>query len=362
MKYSPFRHLPAVVSRSRPIQLTYFVTRRCNAHCPFCFYLRSTTVHETAGEELTLEEIDRTARSLGNLLWLAFSGGEIHLRQDLPEIARIFYRHNRPAIMLFPTNGMLPEVVREHIEDILKSCDRSVIAVKLSLDGVGPDHDALRNTPGSFERTMQTYELLRGLLRSYPNFELGVNTVFCSENQDAMDGIIDQVKGMTAIGTHTISLARGALRDEWFTAVDLAKYERAVRRLEIDLKSGAAPLYRFAGAGIKAAQDVLQRKLILRIARGTRNIVDCHAGRLNLVLREDGELYPCELREDGFGNVRDHEYAIPGMLRTERAAKVLGSIGRKECRCTHECYMMTNILFTPRWYPALAREFLAQRW
>jgi MoaA/NifB/PqqE/SkfB family radical SAM enzyme len=208
---------------------------------------------------------------------------------------------------------------------------------------------------------MRTYDLLRDLVPDNPHFELGVNTVFCSANQDAMDGIIDHVRGMSAIRTHTISLARGALLQEQFKTVDLAKYERAILRLELNLKRGRASTYRFTGARMKAAQDILQRKLILRTAREERRVVDCYAGRINVVLREDGELYPCEIREDGFGNVRDHGYDIRAMLGTERAGRVLGSIRRGECCCTHECYFMTNILFNPRLYPALAKEYLSFR-
>jgi MoaA/NifB/PqqE/SkfB family radical SAM enzyme len=359
MRYSPFRHLPSIAWKASPIQLTFFVTRRCNAHCPFCFYLRSADGPGPHGKELTLQEIDRIASSMGDLLWLAFSGGEIYLREDITEIARIFYRRNRPAIMLFPTNGMLPELIRKRTEEVLRSCTRSVVVVKLSLDGVGPAHDALRNTPGSFERTMQTYELLCELVPAYPHFELGVNTVFCSANQDAMDSIIDYVLGMSDIRTHTISLARGALLEERFKTVDLAKYERAIQRLELNLKRGRASTYRFTGARMKAAQDILQRKLILRTAREQQGVIDCYAGRLNVVLRENGELYPCEIREDGFGNVRDYGYDIRKMLGTETASGVVGSIQRRECFCTHECYFMTNILFNPRLYPALAKEYLS---
>ena len=361
MRYSPFRHLPSIARKSSPIQLTFFVTRRCNAHCPFCFYLRSAAGPSSRGEELSLQEIDRISRSLGDLLWLAFSGGEIFLRDDLVEIARTFYRHNRPAIMLLPTNGMLPEVIRDRTEEILRSCAKSVIAVKLSLDGVGAAHDAVRNTPGSFDRTMRTYRLLEELLPVHPHFELGVNTVFCSGNQDAMDGIIDHVRSLRGVRTHTISLARGALAQGRFTDVDLAKYERAIGRLEQDLKRGAAATYRFAGARLKAAQDILQRKLILRTAQERRSIISCYAGRLNVVLTEDGGVFPCEILSGGFGNVRENDYDIRTMLRTGKAAEVLGPIGRRECFCTHECYFMTNILFNPRLYPALAGELLQLR-
>jgi MoaA/NifB/PqqE/SkfB family radical SAM enzyme len=360
MRYSPFRHLPSVIRKAAPIQLTFFVTRRCNSSCPFCFYLRTAAGPASPGEELRLEEIDRVSRSLGDLLWLAFSGGEIYLREDLAEIARTFYRHNRPAIMLFPTNGMLPGIIRERTEEILRSCTKSVIAVKLSLDGVGDAHDKVRHTPGSFERTMQTYRLLEELLPAHPHFELGVNTVFCSENQDAMDGIIDHVRTMRSVRTHTISLARGALARDDYRLVDLARYERAIGRLEQGLKRGAAT-YRFAGGRLKAAQDIVQRRLILRTAMEGRSIIPCYAGRLNVVLTEDGEVFPCEILSRGLGNVRESGYDVMKMLRTRRAAEVLGSIRRRECFCTHECYFMTNILFNPRLYPALAGEFLQLR-
>jgi MoaA/NifB/PqqE/SkfB family radical SAM enzyme len=166
---------------------------------------------------------------------------------------------------------------------------------------------------------------------------------------------------MRNVMTHTISLARGALAQEHYRSVDLARYERAIGRLEQDLRRGAAATYRFAGARIKAAQDILQRRLILRTAREGRSLIPCYAGRLNLVLTEDGEVFPCERLSGGFGNVREHEYDVRKMLRTRKAAAVLGSIGRRECFCTHECYFMTNILFNPRLYPALAGELLRLR-
>ena len=151
------------------------------------------------------------ARSFGNLLWLAFSGGEIYLRKDLVEISRIFYERNRPAIMLLPTNGLLPELIAEQTERILRACTNSVVAVKLSLDGVGEAHDLLRGTPGGFAKLMQTYERLAPLLARYPNFELGINTVFCRANQERMDDIVDFVAGpQTCAHAHHLARARRA--------------------------------------------------------------------------------------------------------------------------------------------------------
>ncbi len=359
--YSPFRHTGSIISKGRPIHLTFFVTRRCNSKCPFCFYLRSSYSAAAEGQELALEEVRRVSASFGSLLWLAFSGGEIYLREDLAEIARVFYENNRPAIMLFPTNGLLPELIRERTERILRECPKSVIAVKLSLDGLGHRHDEIRNTPGSFARTMETYGLLGPLLDVYPNFELGINTVFCSANQEKMDEVIDFAAGLPDIKTHTISLVRGDLADKGCKAVDSGKYLRAIERLERNMKEKKAGMYRFRGARIKAAQDILQRRLIHRTSEERKRLIPCYAGRLNLVLTETGSVYPCEILTRSLGNVRDFGCDIRKVLKSAEAEETIGFIKDGGCYCTHECYFMTNILFNPGLYPDLLREYLRIR-
>ncbi len=359
--YSPFRHVRDIIWKRRPIHLTFFVTRRCNSKCPYCFYLRTENPTSDTRPELSLEEIEKISSSLGNLLWLAFSGGEIFLREDLVEIARTFYRNNKPAIILFPTNGLLPELIRDRMETIVRSCHNSVVALKLSIDGIGQAHDALRKAPGSFDKTLQTYQAVAGLIDRYPNFELGVNTVFSSENQDAMDEIIDYVRGFGSIKTHTISLVRGSLADKRYADVDHVKYFGAVKKLEENLKGGKAPVYRFRGGRIKAAQDILQRRLIYRTMLERTRIIPCYAGRLNLVLTEGGDVFPCELLTESFGNIRDFDYDMRDVVRSERACRIHDSIMNNGCFCTHECYFMTNILFNPWMYPAVMKEYLQLR-
>lgn len=358
MRFTPFRHLPAVLWKRRPIQLTFFVTRRCNARCPFCFYLNGDDRGMHRGQELTLEEIRRISRSFGSLLWLAFSGGEPYVRRDLADIARVFYEQNRPAMMLLPTNGLLPNLIRDRTEEILARCPRSTVVVKLSLDGLDGDHDALRGTPGGFERVMRSHHLLAPLLNRYPNFELGINTVMLSDNQDKMDRIIDFVRGLPGIRTHTISLVRGNVAEPRYTEVNASSYHQAIERLERELKEPGASRYRFRGGRLKAAQDILQRRLIHRTRVQQRRQIPCYAGRLNLVLTENGEVYPCEIRSASLGNVRECDYDVNRLLRGAAARSVLDSIHRGECHCTHECYFITNILFNPRLYPALLREYL----
>ncbi len=353
MFYSPFRHIGSVLWKKDPIQLTFFLTRRCNAGCSFCFYLSGHNNRSETDPELSLDEIEKISASMGKLLWLAYSGGEIFLRDDIDEITRIFYEKNMPAIILFPTNGLLTEIIKDKIETILNLCRKSTIVVKLTLDGMEGRHDSIRGK-GSFQETMRTYVALGELLDRYANFEMGINTVFCSANQDSMDEIIDFVNRLDKIKTHTVSLIRG----NGLKHIDIEKYRKTIDRMALNLQKKISGIYRFKGGRLKAAQDILQRRLIYETGTQKRKLISCYAGRLNLVLTEAGDLYTCESFNMKLGNVRDDGYDIKRVLKSKQARSMISSIQDKGCFCTHECYLMTNILFSPVMYPKLFKQYL----
>jgi radical SAM protein with 4Fe4S-binding SPASM domain len=160
------------------------------------------------------------------------------------------------------------------------------------------------------------------------------------------------------VRTHTVSLVRGEVPDPSLAEVDPARYLETAERLAARIRSGDEPVYCFRGARLKAAQDVLQRRLIHRTLQERRQVLPCHAGRLNLVLSATGELFPCEDFRLLMGNIRDHDCDLARTERTPRAKAIVKRIRRGGCWCTHECFMMTNVLFSPRCYPALLGEYL----
>ena len=354
-RHSPLRHAGALLWKRRPLHLTFFVTRRCDARCDFCF---SRGRDAAAGPELTVGEIARLAPTVGPLLWLSYSGGEPTLREDLTEITGIFAKHCRPVIVLLSTNGLDPRRTEDAVKGILGAAPRSTIVVKLSLDGPPELHDRLRGVPGAHARVLESLGRLRDLAAREPRLEVGVNTVMCAANQDATGAVFEQVARIEGVDTHTLSLVRGAIPDPALGAVDPERYLAAAEALADRLRAGSQPRYRFFGARLKAAQDVLQRRIIAETQRRQGRVIPCHAGRLNLVLDERGELYPCEEFTLKLGNVRDFDFDVRATASSPRARAVLASITRGACWCTHECYLMTNILFDLRHYPALLAEYL----
>lgn len=353
--YSPLKHIPAIFVKRSPLQFTFFVTSRCNARCPFCFYWQK---RHSKQEELTVDEIEMISQSMDDLLWLLFSGGEIYVRRDLPDIVDCFYRNTHPVIITLPTNGVAPNLVVPMTEEILQRSPNSAIVCKVSLDGLYAEHDAIRATPGNFDKAMETWEGLRRLGEKYDNLQLGINTVFCSENQDKMDGIIDFVNALPGCETHTISLVRGSPSDDSYKRVDLEKYRRAIDRLETEMKGEEAKMYHFALARLKSAQDLVQRRLIYETVRQGRRQLPCYAGRIDAVMNEVGDVFPCEILPEKMGNVREAGYDFKKIFNSEQADRVRAKIHNTKCYCSHECYFVTNILFNPMMYGKVARQFL----
>ncbi len=356
--HAALRHLPALLLKTRPAHLTLFVTRRCNARCPFCFYADARD-REGGAPELSLDELRRVAASMGPVPWLLFSGGEPSLRDDLAAIGQAFHDANGAAFLTVPTNGLLPDRLEETTAELLRRCPRSVVVVKLSLDGVGRDHDAIRGTAGGFERAMRSWERLARLAREHRRLELGVNTVFSRQNQARMDGIVDFVAGLDGARAHTLTMARGAPAPGGFADVDLGHYRRATARLEAHWERRG---HRFAGAGLKAAQDRLRHRLVAETLESGRRPVPCSAGRLAVVLSETGEVWACEGRRgDPLGNVRDAGYDVGAVLRSAAALRARDEIAAGGCACAHECNLLVDVLFQPRTYPRLLREWARRR-
>ena len=346
--YSPLRFLPSVLKKGRPIHLVMFVTKVCNARCPFCFYLEDSNFSLEHGD-LTMDEITQVSKSLGNMLWVAFSGGEVFLRKDMPEIARTFYKNNKPSLMFFPTNGIQPDRIKEMTEEIVRDCPKTAITVKISIDAVGDLHSEMRGVKNTFENCVKTYEALEPLLDKYENFDLGINTVFAESNQHEVGKVIDYIRNWR-VTTHTLSLARGDLKNPEWKNVDMELYKQHVDRLDQEMKKGEHPFYRFWGGRIKAAQDILQRQMIYKTAQDNAWQTPCYAGRLNVTVTHDGKLYPCEELGEEFllADMRkEGNFDIPSYLTSPKAKEVTKRID-DGCFCTHECYAMTNLLFNPK--------------
>ncbi len=329
----------------RPRFLVFFVTARCNCRCRFCFY-RDRVENPRPEGELTLEEIEQFSRFYGPLTDLAISGGEPFLRENLEGILRTFGLNNRPRLIEIPTNGSRPEETARVVDAFCREFPGIRLALQLSVDGPPELHDRLRALPGLFERARETSRALEKLATVHPRLNVQIITVFSSHNRDRLEESYGE--WVEKFFFHRLIITPCV--DEAYR-VNLPEPDREIyRRLErnvdgINRSRGGDRFSRFSTAFHRAKETTIERW------EKEKNLGRyCRAGKSILVLRENGDLSPCEPDRAGFGNLRDYGCDIRRILKGKPARDYFKNYReiRKTCHCSWSCAQTNAFLRSPR--------------
>ncbi|MEX2755990.1 MAG: glycosyltransferase [Candidatus Sigynarchaeota archaeon] len=344
-----------------PSHIVFFITAKCNGRCRHCFYWQEIS---NAGEarvehdqEITLDEIRIASKKMGHVEMLTITGGEPTLRDDLPEIIKVFYQNNRTRHVTIHTNGFLVKKLCRMLADIARACPRLEINVSLSIDGLKKVHDEIRGVNGAFDNAIQSLESIEKLKRKYPNINITINTVFNRLNQDNVVSLIDYLYTRHEIDGYYIALVRGTTRDSDIKDIDIEKYKLAVKHLE-RWKTRQGAYRNYALAGFRNAIDDLAPWDVIKSVLDGRIAYPCKAGQTVIVISERGEVYPCEMLGLSFGNLRDFDLNVSNVLTSSRARKILMAIKGASCSCTWECAIMNNLIFNWRAFPRILVRWL----
>ena len=303
---------------------------------------------------MTVDEIDRMCRHLGkDLMLIALTGGEPFLREDLVDIVASYYRHTRAPILQITTSGMFRHRVLDHLEAILKLDHRRRVVVNCSIDGLAHRHDEIRGVPGLFEQATHLCHDLQRLQQSHPALTPSVCITMSKYNQDHMIDLIDYLVRQVGVRCIALTLARGQTYIPEASDVDPARYEKVASYLQKLLCRQDIPGYAGWVTGcLVNAQNIIARKRIVRTVREGCYVGRCYAGRLAGVIRSDGEVFACEQVDQSLGNVCRESFEA--IWRSPCAQSLRRRLRR--CYCTHECFMLVNILYNPLYTPLVARE------
>ena len=340
-----------------PIYLIYFVTSKCMGRCAHCFYWPALNREE---DPLNLEEVDWIASSLGRLLQVTFTGGEPFLRDDFIPVVKTFYRRNRPVNLALATSGFHPDRVAAGVEEVLRDCPQSQVTVGLPIEGDPELNDRIRGVPGFFERTRKSLSRLKELKKRNPRLTVLVDLTASALNQDHLLKTYNLVRKELQPDVINLILVRGKPRDPESLRLDPAKVETMLRVMEEDIRMGKVKGFRFFG-GLLHAKDILLRRMALDIYRDGKHRLPCTAGALAGVIQPEGELLPCELLGESFGNLREHNYDVPALWNSEHGREIRKRIAETQCTCYHQCFLSPSLFFSPRFAPALLREWLRIR-
>ena len=327
-----------------PLNITLSPSPRCNSRCLTC------NIWMKRENELTLDEWDKALASLGRApYWFTISGGEPFMFQGIVELAQMAYEHCRPGIINIPTNSIL-RTIPDKVERIARSCPESQLIINLSLDGVGEKHDFIRGVPGNFikfeERLRELLELRDGLA----NLNIGIHSVVSVFSVGHLDELIAYAERsgadqfITEIAEPRVELDTVGLP----ITPSPEQYQEAIDRLIAYVESK-----RYRGvARITEAFRVEYYKLVKRILDEQDQVIDCYAGWASAQIYADGTIWPCCVRADNLGNLRDHNYDFKEIWFGEKIREVRRSIAAKECYCPLANASYTNMLIDP---PTLAR-------
>jgi MoaA/NifB/PqqE/SkfB family radical SAM enzyme len=345
-----------------PVYLIHFVTEVCNLRCSHCFDYFYEEGPKRKPHELTLDEIDKMTKSLGELLFLLPTGGEPFLRADLPKIIELYYKNCHLRNVGMPTNGSLTEKVVAGVEEILARCPDLNFGLDISIDGIGKDHDTIRCMNGLFEKCMETYRRLKEVEKHHSNFKVCVEVTIQKYNQHKLDEIYDYFTRELKTYNVLVRVVRGKPRDPAEADIDIDLVEQFTSKLERGIKEGAYHGHAvYPMSDFITARELVGRRIQIDLLKSNSYQIPCYAANLMGVIKSNGDVMACELRDDKLGNIREHDYDFRKLWLSSKAKAISKDILDNKCFCTHECFMSTNILFNPTLLPRLAGEVAGLR-
>lgn len=322
-----------------PISFTFLISTKCNSQCSTC------NIWKQDHDELNVNEWGKILRSIGNApFWVTVSGGEPFLQPHLVDFCRLMIKHNHPAIINIPTNGILYQSIPQKVEEIVKIDRNTQIIINLSLDGVGKDHDQIRGVAGNFSNWLKTYKSLREM-KQYKNFSLGIHSVISKFN----------VKKTTELFRYALSLNP----DQYITEIAeerkelgtlglavaprLRDYTKAVDNLKKEIVKR-----RFKGVSkFTEAFRLEYYQLVKRWLKEKKQIIPCYAGVLSCQISSWGEVWPCCVKGDSMGNLRNFDYNFKKVWFSNKAGGIRKNIKNKNCSCPLANSSYTNMLLSP---------------
>jgi Fe-coproporphyrin III synthase len=343
-----------VVRRRKLEALFLFVTSRCNSNCRTCFY------HDRLNDDadLSFDELRRISETAPRFDKLWLSGGEPFMRKDLFEIIRMFVDQNGVKVINLPSNGLLPDRVERVVDQLLEQCPKLEIHLNFSLDGIGPTHDQVRGVPGGFDKTLQTLRRVKQRYAGQKKLIVNVASVITPDNYDELFDLGVYLLRHRLCAVQFLEVVRGDPKDPATKTLTPAQIQALHERFYPLFEEQARHLFEDFGA----VGEQIAKRLFLGFLRFVHELqlsnlegpspwgMACTAGTTTLVLDHDGDFRSCEMRP-AVGNIRDFGFDTAAVLRSRELNDEVQAIGggeRANCWCTHGCWIMSSMKFSPR--------------
>lgn len=319
-----------------PYRFTYILTYRCQFKCNMC-----NIGKRLPADELSIEQIRAFFAKSNKFSWVNLSGGEIFLRNDLEEILDSLFKNCRTLYLLdFPTNGFATERIIETVKKIIAYYKPPRLIVTVSIDGPPAMHDAIRNTPGSWEKAVETFRRLRVLQnRNFRVFAgMTLQEVNLDKFRETFISVGERVSGLGYADFHVNLAQRSAHyygNDDFKPLAEDAagKLEKIIRlrkRRPWDAVSFLEKRYQYW------ARDYLSKGSVP---------VRCQALSASFFMDPLGGIYPCSMYDKRIGSIADYDYDIYKLWDVYARRDLRREIINGGCpRCWTPCEAYQSIL------------------
>ncbi|MEB3290120.1 MAG: radical SAM protein [Leptolyngbya sp.] len=265
-----------IQNRNLPNLMSIAVNDACNAHCGHCSFYNG--VDDPQRQPMTLGQFEQAigaAQDLGVSV-INLVGGEPLLRPDLAGIIRAVDK-NRSTVLLF-TNGW-------HLADRAAELRRAGLdSVYVSLDAADPQrHDALRQTPGLFERAVAGLKVAQRL-----GFSVGLSATLTPEAYQSgeLKRLVELGK---SLGVHEVLV---------FDALPSGRLQHRA-----DLIDNGDWVEAMIQSAVPYNQDHRYPGVVFSAYISSHRSVGCSCGTSYFYLSPYGDVMSCDFNHAIFGNV-----------------------------------------------------------
>lgn len=143
-----FSIIKALITKQSPFYIQFFINSRCNLKCKMCNIVKSNKEYK----EVSLDDIRKIVKNLVKIGAgvVLLTGGEPFLREDLPEIVKIFIENGLNVRL--QTAGLTTR------KEALKACvEAGAKDICVSLDSLDEEkQDFINGVKGSWKKAIQT--------------------------------------------------------------------------------------------------------------------------------------------------------------------------------------------------------------
>jgi MoaA/NifB/PqqE/SkfB family radical SAM enzyme len=317
-----------------PPFMVVFINSICNLTCEHCFYWRNLNQRD----DLTLEEFAKLSRELGAFENLNLSGGEPFIRPDFAEVCSLFVEGNGVQQIYVPTSGYFPDRTEAALRKVLGHPSLRLFVCELSLDGMPEYHNRFRGNPKSFDKAMETYEMLAALQKEDPRLRIHSVGTATHENMEELRQLTKFLhERCPAMDHHNLAVIRGDRKNPSLKGPALEQYRELYRYVASVWKDREQGRF---GAVVEPLLQWAKGKTM----ETDRQYVPCTAGNLSGVVYANGDVSVCE-NHPPLGNLRKKSFFE--IWDSPEAQTLRASIRARECHCTTEVFLWPSVVFQP---------------